>query len=253
MPNFKNTHVAILCAMPEEIGAIIKHLRDLVEYKYGDLVIFSGYFENKKSDKPIKLTVAWSGWGKVSVARAATRIIGLQKSSPINLFLFTGVAGGVGKNINQWDIILPNALIQHDMDARPLFEKYVIPALKKSVLIPNRYYSRKITEILENNIDNINLNKFGKLINGTIATGDKFISDKDSISNIQNDLNELVAVEMEGAAFAQVAEQEKINWYVLRVISDNADSSASQNFSEFIIDYKNHSWNLIQIILQNLF
>ena len=97
----------------------------------------------KNDGVSIRVTIAWSGWGKVSVARAATRIIGLEKYSPINLFLFTGVAGGVGTNMNQWDIVLPNALIQHDMDARPIFEKYVIQALKKSALIPNKFYSKK--------------------------------------------------------------------------------------------------------------
>ena len=139
----------------------------------------------KNDGVSIRVTIAWSGWGKVSVARAATRIIGLEKYSPINLFLFTGVAGGVGTNMNQWDIVLPNALIQHDMDARPIFEKYVIPALKKSALIPNKFYSKKIYKILKDNVDNKNLDKFGKLISGLIATGDKFISDKSSLEIIK--------------------------------------------------------------------
>lgn len=48
MTNIKDAHVAILCEMPEEIGSIVSNLRDLAEYKYGDLTIYSGYFENKK-------------------------------------------------------------------------------------------------------------------------------------------------------------------------------------------------------------
>ena len=39
---------------------------------------------------------------------------------PIDVVLFTGVAGAVNKELKQWDIILSEGLIQHDMDARPI-------------------------------------------------------------------------------------------------------------------------------------
>ena len=61
-----------------------------------------------------------------------------------------------------------------------------------------------------------------------------------------------MAIEMEGAAFAQVASQENISWIILRVISDGANESAAQVFTEFVSDYKIHSWNLIKTILINL-
>ncbi|MDC2974969.1 hypothetical protein OAX47_02100 [Prochlorococcus sp. AH-736-K09] len=44
---------------------------------------------------------------------------------------------------------------------------------------------------------------------------------------------------MEGAAVAQVAEQENIPWIILRVISDSADDSAADDFSRFILKYSN--------------
>ena len=55
---------------------------------------------------------------------------------------------------------------------------------------------------------------------------------------------------MEGAAVAQVAEQENINWLIIRVISDDADESASQNFTDFLRDYQNFSWKLIEALLK---
>ena len=127
-------HIGILCAMPEEIGSTTKKLKNLSEKIYGDFKIFSGelYFDQDESS-PLLISVAWSGWGKVSAARAATRLI----SSPfqnkiIDLLIFTGVAGAANCNFNQWDIVVPDELIQHDMDARPLYEKHVIPALKEA-------------------------------------------------------------------------------------------------------------------------
>ena len=70
------------------------------------------------------------------------------------------------------------------------------------------------------------INEYGKIINGLIGTADKFISDKNTSARIREELPELLAVEMEGAAVAQVAVQEKIPWIIIRVISDTADSSA---------------------------
>ena len=76
--------------------------------------------------------MAWSGWGKVSAARAITRI--LASKNKIDLIIFTGVAGAANNNLSQWDIVIAEEVIQHDMDARPIFEKFVLPPLNKAKL-----------------------------------------------------------------------------------------------------------------------
>ncbi len=70
-----NPHVAILSAMPEEVGSILKNLIEIRISEYGDLTINSGIWIDPSTQKSIYKTTAWSGWGKVSAARAATRII----------------------------------------------------------------------------------------------------------------------------------------------------------------------------------
>ena len=57
---------------------------------------------------------------------------------------------------------------------------------------------------------------------------------------------------MEGAAVAQVCEQENIPWIILRVISDDADDNASSRFNEFISNYEKYSWLLIEPILKSI-
>ena len=84
-----------------------------------------------------------------------------------------------------------------------------------------------------------------------IATGDKFISNNNTLEKLSNNLPGLYAVEMEGAAFAQVACQEKISWLVIRVISDNADDLAAQNFNQFLSEYKFESNNLLKVMIEN--
>ena len=134
--NIISKHIGILCAMPEEIGSTLDNLKNIETKTYGDLKIYSGdwCFSNKTSKSlNVHLSLAWSGWGKVSSARAATRLIGHQfKELKINAIFFTGVAGAINSKLKQWDIVIPHELIQHDMDARPLFKRYEIPALGKA-------------------------------------------------------------------------------------------------------------------------
>ena len=118
-------HIGLLCAMPEEIGSTIRHLENTSETNWGDLKITSGErFDTGAPTPSVYISAAWSGWGKVSSARAATRLLGTSfKGRGIDLLLFTGVAGSANSKLKQWDIILPSALVEHDMDAMPLFKK----------------------------------------------------------------------------------------------------------------------------------
>ena len=123
--NIISKHIGILCAMPEEIGSTLDNLRNIETKTYGDLRIYSGdWCFSKTSFKSLNLhlSIAWSGWGKVSAARAATRLICHHfKELKIDAIFFTGVAGAINSNLKQWDIVVPYELIQHDLDARPLF------------------------------------------------------------------------------------------------------------------------------------
>ena len=83
-----------------------------------------------------------------------------------------------------------------------------------------------------------------------IGTGDQFIGDAAVITALRDALPDLQAVEMEGAAVAQVAEQEDVPWLVLRVISDGADSEAAQSFHDFVQAYDDRAWTLIETLLR---
>ena len=237
--------------MPEEIGSSIENLENVKETNYGDLKIYSGqWFLNSSDDNPILISIAWSGWGKVSAARAATRLIShSNEKNYLDLLIFTGVAGAAKKEINQWDIVIATKLIQHDMDARPLFNKFVIPALNKAEINSMKKWVKWAHICLSEAVQKNELNFFNKVLTGLIATGDKFIAKKTSLAKISKELPDLYAIEMEGAAVAQVAVQEEVPWLIVRVISDEADDSASQDFTDFLKNYQNYSWNLIKTLL----
>ena len=149
MKNQKNQilHIGLISAVPEELGQILENLNDITESKYGDLTIFSGCGLDQM--KKIYITAAWSGWGKVSAARATTRIINSTiNDRKVDFLIFTGVAGAANKVVKQWDIVLADSIVQHDMDARPLFEKFEIPSLNKIKMHPPNNLFKKISEIL---------------------------------------------------------------------------------------------------------
>lgn len=238
--------------MPEELGSFIENLDNILEENYGDFKIFSGKWKFSSSKKnKLFISIAWSGWGKVSAARATTRLITKPVNKKIDLLIFTGVAGSANPFLNQWDVLIPDKLIQHDMDASPLFEKYEIPALKKKFLSPSDLWIDWAQSTIEKAILNKKISRFNKVLTGMIATGDKFISNNNTLEKLSNNLPGLYAVEMEGAAFAQVACQEKISWLVIRVISDNADDLAAQNFNQFLSEYKFESNNLLKVMIEN--
>ena len=255
----KNTiskHIGVLCAMPEEVGSTINNLKNIKTKTYGDLKIYSGdwCFSNSSSKSlNIQLSIAWSGWGKVSAARAATRLISHQFNQiKIDAIFFTGVAGAINSKLKQWDIIIPSELIQHDMDARPLFEKYEIPALKTIRIKSKKSITNWTINALKNSIKDGSLENFGNIYEGLIATGDKFISNKNDFENLSKEMVDLFAVEMEGGSVAQVAKQENIPFQIIRVISDEANENSSEDFSKFLIKYNNHSAKLISALIENI-
>ena len=235
--------LGLLSAMPEEIGSALSHLKNLSCSEHGDLRVHRGSWGDK-----VHLTLAWSGWGKVSAARAATRLLTSEPS--IDLLIFTGVAGAADSALSQWDVVLADALVQHDMDARPLFPRFTLPALKQDRLQPQpAWFKWAKTALLEAHSAG-DLDGFARPSSGLIATGDRFIGDPAVLQALLDALPDLRAVEMEGAAVAQVAEQEGIPWLVLRVISDGADAAAAQSFESFVKDYEKQAWRLIEALLQ---
>ena len=228
--------------MPEEIGSDLSHLQQLRSEQHGDLTIHHGTW-----GEGIRLSLAWSGWGKVSAARAATRLI--SSVPDIDLLLFTGVAGAADPALRQWDVVLADAVVQHDMDSRPLFPRFTLPALNRAQLNPESSWLTWASRALAQAAQAGELDEFGSPSTGLIATGDRFIGDSAVLDTLREALPGLKAVEMEGAAVAQVAEQEGMPWLVLRVISDGADASAAQSFGDFIQVYDRRAWCLLQALL----
>jgi adenosylhomocysteine nucleosidase len=69
---------------------------------------------------------------------------------------------------------------------------------------------------------------------GLVLSGDRFVSTASECAALQRELPDALAVEMEGAAFAQVCHDFGIPLAVARTISDRADDAAPVDFPRFL-------------------
>jgi len=75
-----------------------------------------------------------------------------------------------------------------------------------------------------------------RLHEGLVASGDRFVSSAAESTVLRAALPDVLAVEMEGAALAQVCSDFGRPFAVLRTISDRADDAAHADFARFIAE-----------------
>lgn len=199
---------------------------------------YAGTFEG------IKTVVVFSRWGKVA---AATTVSTLIHDFNITELLFTGVAGAINPDLNIGDIVIAKRLIHHDMDARPLMNRFEVPLLDKTYFEGDanlvQKASQSISQLLESKtlhtvIKDNDLNAFNitnpRLHIGDIASGDQFFSSIRQKQPLHATLPSTLCVEMEGAAVAQVCYEHGLPFAIIRTISDVADETSHIDFPLFV-------------------
>ena len=183
------------------------------------------------------------GIGKVAAAATTTSLI---VEFGCNALLFTGVAGGLGDGVAVGDLVIADTLLQHDLDARPLYPQYEVPDTGLTHFAANRALTdrlhaaaqRLLSPQAKPLIDAETRQTFGlhtpRVHRGLIVSGDRFISTRDDSDALRHALPDALAVEMEGAAVAQVCRDYDVPFALVRTISDRADDTAHIDFGRFI-------------------
>ncbi|HEX8785536.1 MAG TPA: 5'-methylthioadenosine/adenosylhomocysteine nucleosidase [Telluria sp.] len=181
--------------------------------------------------------------GKVAAAMTATTLV---EKFGVTHILFTGVAGAGDASIRVGDIVVAESLVQHDMDASPLFPRHEVPLTGLSHFASDRQLARELAEaaqcFLETDfvhaIDTQERAVFAlqapRVHRGLVGSGDQFVNDRERIQALSGALPGLLAVEMEGAAVAQVCFELGVPYGVIRTISDNANENAATDFMRFV-------------------
>ena len=208
--------IAIMGAMPEEIAPILEIVGEYKTTEYAG----NSYYE--ATYKGTQLVIAYSKIGKVFSTLTASTMI---QHFACDRLLFSGVAGGINPTLKIGDLIVATKLSQHDLDITAFGH-------------PMGYVPGG-SVFIEADKDLIALSKevakeLGKTVQeGIIATGDQFVHQESIKEGIVKNFN-ADALEMEGASVAVVCDALNIPFFILRAISDTADTDASFSFDEFM-------------------
>lgn len=178
------------------------------------------------------VVLALSNIGKVAAATTATALIEHFGASQV---VFSGVAGGVAPGVDVGDVVVADAFVQHDMDASPLFARYQVPLYPSATFRCDAKWTASLHQAA---LAAIKGQSRGRVHTGLVASGDQFLNSAAAVSRLLADTQAVglcpLAVEMEGAAVAQVCHDYGVPFAAFRTISDRADDSSHLDFSSFV-------------------
>ena len=213
-----NPPLAIVSAMHEELRALLPLLSATRTVRLGGRDFHQGEMHG------LPVVLALSGIGKV--AAAATAVLLTQVFNARQL-VFTGAAGGLGPGVNVGDIVVARQLLHHDMDASPLFPRFEVPLTGRARFDADAELADALAAAAQRH-SGVRVHR------GLIVSGDCFIGSATQSAALRALLPDALAVEMEGAAVAQVCADFARPFAVVRTISDRADDTAHVDFARFI-------------------
>ncbi len=226
--------VAILGAFDEEVTLLEKQLVNPKAHTIEGIQFLTGTLNEQN------VVIARTGVGKVNAAMTATLII--EHFHP-NQVIFTGVAGGLNPDLQLGDIVIAEKTAQHDLGRLESAEientgvKNPIDGRRNPVFFPA---DSELLQTAEAARENLELNplqtpqgeRHPRIVKGTVVTGDMFVAFDAKRTALHKKLG-ADAVEMEGAAVAQICWQHSVPCLVIRSLSDNAGTSASEDFKKY--------------------
>jgi adenosylhomocysteine nucleosidase len=231
---------AILSALPEEQGSLVHALAQPGRVMHAGRAFWRGGLQGQ----PVVL--ALSGIGKVAAATTATV---LAERFGVERIVFTGVAGGLGAGVQVGDVAVAHGFLQHDMDASPIFPRWELPGYGMARMPCDAGLTAMLFEAAsaylargEGGFDpqnqGIGHSHASRVHQGLIVSGDRFVSTSAESGALRQALaaagHEALAVEMEGAAVAQVCHDYGLPFAAVRTISDRADDGAHVDFPHFV-------------------
>lgn len=223
---------AIVGAMQAELQALLAHMPDASAVHRAGREFRVGHLEGAE------VVVVLSGIGKVAAATTASVLLA---AFDIDRIVFTGTAGGLAPGVEVGDIVVADALLQHDMDASPLFPRHQVPLYGTDRFHADPAMADALhaaagpaLAALHNDTVGPHGGAPARVHRGLLVSGDRFVSTRRENDVLRRRLRDALAVEMEGAAVAQVCHDFGVPFGVVRTISDRADANAHVDFNRFV-------------------
>jgi adenosylhomocysteine nucleosidase len=226
---------AIVSAMREELAAVLALMPDERKQLAAGREFFVGHLHGRD------VVAVLSRIGKVAAATTASVLI---QQFGVRRIVFTGVAGGLAPGVNVGDVVVASSFLQHDLDASPIFPRYEVPLYGVSRFGTDEALSAQLAAAAQRALPGVTVHR------GLVVSGDRFVSTSSESRALQSALPDALAVEMEGAAIAQVCHDFGIPFAAVRTISDRADDAAHGDFLKFIEEVASrHSAAIVEAFL----
>lgn len=237
--------IAIVSAMHEELRALLATMPDEQPVRRAGREFWVGHLDGHE------VVLALCGIGKVAAATTTTLLLA---EFDVDRVIVTGTAGGLHPQARVGDVVVATALLQHDLDASPIFPRYEVPLYGTDRFACDARLSEQVgmaaTAVLGESaladpgqggdLGPELLAQFGigapRVRSGLVVSGDRFVATASEGADLRRRLPQALAVEMEGAAVAQVCHDFGMRFAVVRTISDRADDEATAHFARFVVE-----------------
>lgn len=211
--------IGIICAMQIEADGIIAISQNIETEEIAGMKFTTGTLHGKD------IAVVVCGVGKVNAAMCAVVLI--EKYNP-DVVINSGVGGALSPVVSIGDIVVATKSVQHDMNTTALGDKQgeiSFPDGTKMFFDCDKTVVEKLTQACKTLPDT-------KVLQGIIASGDIFVSDRKKRKKITDNFDALVC-EMEGAAIGHVCDALETPYGIIRAISDDLDENKGVDFVKF--------------------
>jgi adenosylhomocysteine nucleosidase len=224
-----------LLAVSHESLPLLAKMHIETKIRHGMATFYQGSYQGQK------VVLARMMMGKVNAAMATQALIDLFDTTPL---ILSGTAGAVAPEIQMGDIVIGDRVIPHD--AGVYLNDFKFCGVVASDGQGRRGWARAfqadphLVQAARSAGEELlwprgNGKRTPAVRVGTIVTGDQVIFSQEKKEWLHRTF-EALAVEMEGAAVAQVAAAHGRPWLVVRAISDQADASTGYDFIP-LLDY----------------
>ena len=229
------TKTAIVSAMQQELGAVLALMPDESKVMVAGREFWAGHLHGHD------VVAVLSRIGKVAAATTAAVLI---ERFHVDRIVFTGVAGGLAPGVQRGQVVVAESFLQHDLDASPIFPRYEVPLYGMSRFATDAVLTDNLAAAAQRALPGTHVHR------GLVVSGDRFVATTAESRALQEALPEALAVEMEGAAIAQVCHDFGVPFCAVRTISDRADDEAHGDFLQFIEDVASrHSAAIVEALL----
>lgn len=226
--------LGIIVAMGAEFRLVEALLQDRAEENIHGYCFVKGQVAGKE------VVLMQCGIGKVCAAVGAVEMI---RTYCPDYILNTGVAGGIDSRLRVMDIVLGKEVVYHDVWCGEGNAYGQVQGM------PERFCGSEgllqVAEAVESDV---------RLCSGLICSGDRFITDEQSLADIKKNFPEGLAVDMESGAIAQVCHIYDVPFLSCRIISDtpgHVENHALQ-YQDFWVTAPEKSFEVLKQIIEKI-